>query len=181
MEFTADAKQCSVCKYTKPTHSFSRDRSRLDGCSGTCKDCKRSYDAKYNTTRRTKARPTPSSTASDMSDTEPPTLPDTGSTVHDTLYVMRYEFDPCGTMGLKIGRAADVPARARQLGASHNFRMHVLATFTGWGFLETRVHAILAANRATGGSGREWFDVPLDSALSVIAVAMRTERASTAN
>ena len=108
----------------------------------------------------------------------PPPVADTGSTAHDALYIMRYDFDPCGTMGLKIGRAADVQVRARQLGTSHNFHMHVLATCPGMGFLESRVHAMLADSRPNGGSGREWFDVPLDSALSVIAVAMRTERAS---
>ena len=137
-----------------------------------CKECKRDYEAKRRA-NRAKPPPTPSTTASDMSDAEP-TLPDTGSTAHDALYVMRYDFDPCGTMGLKIGRAADVQARARQLGTGHNFRMHVLATFPGMGFLESRVHAMLADSRSNGGSGREWFDVPLDTALSVIAVAMRT-------
>ena len=157
---------CSKCKHEPRiyrTHKY-------------CKECKRDYEAN----RRAKPPLTPSTTASDMSDTEPPTLPDTGSTVHDTLYVMRYDFDPCGTMGLKIGRATDVQVRARQLATSHNFRMHVLATFTGWGFLESRVHAMLAASRATGGSGREWFDVSLDNACSVIAAAMFNDRASAA-
>ena len=72
-------------------------------------------------------------------------------------------------MGLKIGRACDVGARALQLGAGHAFRMHVLATFPGLGHLEQHVHAILASSRVTTGRGREWFNTPLDSVLHAIA------------
>ena len=178
MDLTADSKRCSRCAAHKPRQEFHQDSKSRDGLSYICKACRGAINAQRYAQR---ARPTqtPSTTASDMSDAEH-TLPpaDTGGTGQDALYVMRYDFDPCGTLGLKVGRAADVQARAHQLGASHNFRMVVLATLPCLGFLESRVHAMLADRRANGGSGREWFDVPLDTALSVIAVAMRTERAS---
>ena len=139
-----------------------------------CKECKRDYENKRCASLRVNAPPTPSTTASDMSDSEP-TLPpaDTGSTPQDTLYVLRYEFDPCGTMGLKIGRAACVDARVRQLEASHNFRLIVLATFPRLGRLEARVHAMLSESRAREGRGREWFHAPLDTVLHTIALAAR--------
>ena len=107
-----------------------------------------------------------------MSDSEP-ALPDTGSTAQDCLYVLRYDFDPCGTMGLKIGRAACVETRVRQLEASHNFRLVVLATFPGLGCLESRIHSLLSESRAREGRGREWFCAPLDNVLHTIALAMR--------
>ena len=105
--------------------------------------------------------------------TTPPRAADTGSTSSDALYVLRYDFDPCGTMGLKIGRAACVEARVRQLEASHNFRLVILATFPGLGYSEQRVHAMLAESRAREGRGREWFNVPLGTALHAIGMALR--------
>ena len=172
MDLTADAKHCPGCKNTKPAHAFHRDRNKPGGCSGICKVCKRDYDA----TKRAKAPPPPS-TASDMSDADdgcvtPPRPADTGSTSQDALYVLRYDFDPCGTMGLKIGRAACVQTRVRQLETSHNFRLIVLATFPGLGHLEPRVHALLSESRAREGRGREWFCAPLDTVLHTIALAM---------
>jgi len=144
---------------------------------GYCRGCRRDYNARYRAQNRARcaaARPTPSTTASDMSDSEP-TLPlaDTGSTSQDALYVLRYEFDPCGTMGLKIGRAACVDARVRQLEASHNFRLVILATFPRLGRLEARVHAMLSESRAHEGRGREWFYASPDTVLHTIALAMR--------
>ena len=105
-------------------------------------------------------------------DATPPRA-DTGSTSEDALYVLRYEFDPCGTMGVKIGRAACVETRVRQLEACHNFRLIVLATFPGLGHLEAHVHAMLSESRAREGRGREWFHAPLDTVLHTIALATR--------
>eukprot|EP00969_Alexandrium_andersonii_P159747 7058545-Alexandrium_andersonii.AAC.1 len=85
-------------------------------------------------------------------------------------------YDNLDVEALKIGRAADVEARARQLEAGHNFRMRPLATFPGQGYLEPRVHGMLAHNRASGGRGREWFAVSLDAALHAVALALRAER-----
>eukprot|EP00973_Karenia_brevis_P040322 5570416-Karenia_brevis.AAC.1 len=42
------------------------------------------------------------------------------------LYLMRYEFDPCGTMGVKIGRTKNLAARVAKIEEGHNFRMKVL-------------------------------------------------------
>ena len=75
-------------------------------------------------------------------------------------------------MGLKLGRACNVDARAIQLAKGHAFRMHILATFPGLGHFERHVHAILAADRVTTGRGIEWFCTPLDTVLHAIAGLM---------
>ena len=180
MDLEAASKYCHGCDACKPPQDFHRHLSSRDGLYHICKDCRRAYNAEYYT-RRTKPPPTPATTANDMSDGDdgcvtPPRAADTGSTAIDALYVIKYDFDPCGTMGLKIGRAACVETRVRQLEASHNFRLIVLATFPGLGHLEARVHAMLSESRAREGRGREWFCAPLDTVLHTIALATR-ERA----
>ncbi len=87
------------------------------------------------------------------------------------LYLMRYEFDPCGTMGIKVGRSKNLPARVHELEMSHNFRMKVLRVYRGWGNLETIVKELLKSKRATGGSGTEWYDVSFATAMKAVALA----------
>ena len=166
-----DTKYCKDCRDYKSRQDFHPHPATKDRLYSICKACRKNYNAQYRA-RRATAPPTPSTTASDMSDSEP-TLPlaDTGSTAQDCLYVLRYEFDPCGAMGLKIGRAACVETRIRQLEGSHNFRLVVLATFPGLGYLELRVHSMLSESRAREGRGREWFCAPFDSVLHTIALA----------
>jgi hypothetical protein len=45
------------------------------------------------------------------------------------LYFMRYEFDPCQTLGMKIGRSQNVSLRKAQQEAGHAFRMKVLCAY----------------------------------------------------
>ena len=87
------------------------------------------------------------------------------------LYLMRYEFDPCGTMGVKIGRTKNLAARVVQIESGQNFRMKVLRVYRGLGNLEPLVHTLLASRRARGGPGTEWFDVSFSAAMKAVALA----------
>ena len=87
------------------------------------------------------------------------------------LYIMRYEFDPCGTMGVKIGRTKNIAVRVADFEDGHNFRMKVLRTYRGMGNLENLVHTLLASRRASGGPGKEWFDVTFSAAMKAVALA----------
>ena len=87
------------------------------------------------------------------------------------LYLMRYEFDPCGTMGIKVGRSKNLPARVRELEMSHNFRMKVLRVYRGLGNLEPMVKELLKSKRANGGAGTEWYDVSFATAMKAVALA----------
>ena len=87
------------------------------------------------------------------------------------LYIMRYEFDPCNTMGVKIGRTKNLAARVADIEEGHNFRMKVLRVYRGLGNLENLVHALLASRRANGGPGTEWFDVSFSAAMKAVALA----------
>ena len=87
------------------------------------------------------------------------------------LYIMRYEFDPCGTMGVKIGRTKNLGARVAHFEDGHNFRMKVLRVYRGLGNLEPLVHELLASRRASGGAGKEWFDVSFSAAMKAVALA----------
>ena len=87
------------------------------------------------------------------------------------LYIFRYEFDPCGTMGLKIGRSENVSMQKAQMEQDHNFEMKVLRVYTGCGHLETIVHKLLSTKRSTTGSSREWFDCQFDTAMLAVRLA----------
>jgi hypothetical protein len=87
------------------------------------------------------------------------------------LYIMRYDFDPCQTMGCKIGRSQSVALRARQLAEGHCFEMKVLRVYTGCGHLEPVVHQLLSTKRTGSGLSREWFDVSFDTAMLAIRLA----------
>ena len=87
------------------------------------------------------------------------------------LYIMRYEFDPCNTMGVKIGRTKNLAARVADIEDGHNFRMKVLRVYRGLGNLENLVHALLASRRASSGPGKEWFDVTFSAAMKAVALA----------
>ena len=87
------------------------------------------------------------------------------------LYIMRYEFDPCGTMGVKIGRTKNLAARVARIEDGQNFRMKVLRSYRGLGDLEPLVKQLLASRRASGGPGTEWFDVSFAAAMKAVALA----------
>jgi hypothetical protein len=89
----------------------------------------------------------------------------------DSLYIMRYIWSDSP---LKVGRARDVEARARQLEAGHCFRLQVLAIFPGKGYIERKVHEYLSTYRVKTGRGREWFKVEPGQAFSAVAYVLST-------
>ena len=151
---------CPVCRQSD------KRVPRMPGQS-YCRPCKNQRDRERRANKRAGTPSTITPTDSELSDSE---SSQAGANC-DTLYVMCYDFDPCHTMGLKIGRTSDVDARALQLGRGHAFRMHVLATFPGLGHIEHHVHSLLSSSRATTGRGIEWFHSPLSSVLHAIAVS----------
>ena len=158
-----DEPDCTVCK--KEDTCVPRMKN-----NAYCRPCRNKLDRYRGARKRVVSTPstiTPSD--SELNDSES-SQPET-CTRCDSLYVMCYDFDPCHTMGLKVGRASNVDARALQLGKGHAFRMHVLATFPGLGRIEHHVHSLLSSSRATTGRGIEWFHSPLSSVLHAIAVS----------
>ena len=87
------------------------------------------------------------------------------------LYLMRYEFDPCGTMGVKIGRTKNLASRVEQMERAHCFRMKVLRVYRGLGNLEPIVKRLLASRQATAGAGTEWYNVSFATAMKAVALA----------
>ena len=87
------------------------------------------------------------------------------------LYLLRYDFDPCQTMGIKVGRSENVSMRKAQLEEGHAFQCKILRVYPGCGHLEYMVHKLLACKRITGGSSREWFDVSFDTAMLAVRLA----------
>ena len=61
----------------------------------------------------------------------------------------------------------------------HPFRIKVLATFAGQGYLESRIHKRLAHRCVKLGSGPEWFDVSIEEAVREVSQAMDHAAAST--
>ena len=65
---------------------------------------------------------------------------------------------------IKIGRSANPEERAKQLGASHPFRIKVEFSYGGKGFLEKTLHDRLKHRRVEGGLGREWYKLTPEQA-----------------
>ena len=90
-------------------------------------------------------------------------------TSKDALYVMRYVHD---SGHVKIGRSRNVEGRRAALEAGQNHRVEVLVIFPNKGHLESRIHAHFEGRRSTQGAGREWFAIPTDEAVGVVAKAL---------
>ena len=81
------------------------------------------------------------------------------------LYVMKYSNDQTV---VKIGKSNNVERRRRELEASQNFRVEILAIFPGKGELDPKVHERLAGCRSTAGAGKEWFNIPVGDGVVVV-------------
>jgi hypothetical protein len=90
------------------------------------------------------------------------------------LYIMAISTDPTGAFhGLKVGRSSNIPQRAMNLSASMPFNIVVLAIYPGAGWIEEKVHTMLASSRNTSGRGREWFHASLTHTLHAVACALQ--------
>ena len=90
------------------------------------------------------------------------------SSILGSLYVMENSRIPSE---LKIGRSRNCFKRARQMSASHNFEMKIIAIFPEAGCREGVVHSMLHKDRVPGRS-REFFKVSRKRAFSAISAAM---------
>ena len=87
----------------------------------------------------------------------------------ETLYVMR---NPLLPDMVKIGKAADVAKRAKELGSSQPFTIEICFQYEGYGVLEYIIHDRLREHRVLGGTGREWFAVQAELADGIIRGAI---------
>ena len=162
---------CSYCKRRLPFSSFA-----ASSCT-YCKPCKRKYDTEWRLRNREKLQQVSKDNFTRRRDQHlQSTAFDDVMSEHEGdderhLYIMRYEFDPCGTMGHKIGRTQNLAARVEQLERSHAFRMKVLRVYRGMGHLEPVVKELLASRRLHTGAGTEWYDVTFAAAMKAIALA----------
>ena len=150
------------CKQFLPATSFYKNIAQPSGFSSFCKACHN--QARSNQRYYRKERNACSSVYSDMTD-------DSVGEAHDHLYIMRYQFDHCGVLGVNIGRTTNVVERVYQKELSHNFRMQVLRVYKQQGDLEKSVHRLLAPRQMHEGAGTEWFDVGFATAMKAVALA----------
>ena len=61
---------------------------------------------------------------------------------------------------MKIGRAKNPFMRLASLSQSQNFHIHLIKSWQGLGYLESRLHAQFSDFRVPNCPGREWFGLP---------------------
>ena len=138
-------KVCTRCNEEQPLDNFHKDTTKPGGLRYWCKICISKKNASYHKKRRV-----------DLEDTSMEADDTT-----DALYVMSNSLLP-GM--IKIGRSTNPEERAKQLGASHPFRIKVELSYGGKGFLEKTLHDRLKHRRVEGGLGREWFRLTAEQA-----------------
>ena len=128
------------CSTCKTTKPTTEFYKSGDGFQAYCRDCMKEYRKK--------------NTDDDKPD-------------ENALYILSYEHNLSGPF--KIGRTNCVEARVAQLEASHCFRIVVHAVFPQRGGLEKRVRERLATYQVQGFRGKEWFNCPLSTSVTVVA------------
>ena len=156
-------KKCAKCQDLKPLEYYHKDIGKKDGLCSYCKPCNITNAANYQKKRRVETED-PSETPEQVHDVEP--CKDTGA---DSLYIMSNSLLPDI---VKIGRSSNPEERAKQLGASHPFRLRVECSYGGKGFLEKSVHDRLKHRRVEGGLGREWYRLKAEQADTLIRASI---------
>ena len=153
-------KMCTRCKDPQLLENFHKDCTRKDGVNNWCKTCMKSYD-----TKRRRVEPDDThETSEQVQDVEP--CRDTGA---DSLYIMSNSWRPDM---VKIGRSSNPEERAKQMNASHPFRLAIEHSYGGKGFLEKPLHDRLKHRRVEGGPGREWFKLSAEQADTLIRASI---------
>ena len=147
-------RKCSKCQEEKTLDFFHKG-------GAYCKSCRKESDAARNT-RVDKKRPAESEHVSEIEYPEREVEP-------DSLYIMSNSLLPDI---VKIGRSSNPEERAKQLGASHPFRLRVECSYGGKGFLEKSVHDRLKQRRVEGGLGREWYRLKAEQADTLIRASI---------
>ena len=163
-------KPCKSCSQNLPVSSFYKGQVICKPCH---KDCtskwhqdNKEYRKAYDRQRWAKIRAEQA-----LSKEYDEVMSEHEGEATSLLYLMGYEFDPCRTFGIKIGRTDNVAARVKDIEKGHNFRMKVLRVYRGLGNLEPLVHELLASKRMTQGAGTEWFDVSFATAMKAVSLA----------
>ena len=141
-------KRCSKCQEDKPLDAFYKHSGKQSGLQSYCKSC--TCTANAQNARKRRNDPEDVLPESDLSICE-----------GDSLYIMSNSLLPDM---VKIGRSVNPEERAKQLGASHPFRLAVEFSYGGKGFLEKTLHDRLKHRRVEGGHGREWFRLTAEQA-----------------
>ena len=150
---SGSTKRCGRCQEELPLEQFSRATNK-GGYQSTCKSCYKIYWKTYSEKKRGR------DSMEDCRDTV-----DAESNQMDSLYIMSNSLLPDM---VKIGRSNGPEERARNLGASHPFRIVVEHTYGDKGFLEKPIHDRLKHRRVDGGSGREWFNLSVEQADTLV-------------
>ena len=164
-------KRCATCKSYKPLEEFSKDASRRDEKSISCKTCRnlawQCRRKKRDEEGGDNAEEKDESAAPD--EEEPPQKRSRG----DDLYVFKNSRLP----DYKIGRSSDIAARSQALQKSQNFHIQRVATFEGKGHLEDAVRKMLAYCLLPRkvAAGTEWHTCSLQTALAAIGQAIDEE------
>ena len=151
-------KLCTACCEVFPTTFFNRESASPDGLRYLCRAC----ESEDRAERRKRRREQP--------EDEDPEPPRKRKPQEQYLYIMAISDDPNGEYyGFKIGRAADVDARAASLGASLPIEVVEYARFANAGHLERSLHRRFREHRVQARNSREWFKVPYADILRAIA------------
>ena len=146
-------KLCAKCNEEQPLDNFYKDSTKPGGLRNCCKTCVIKQNTQYAKKRRVDSEETP--------------MEQEDST--DALYIMSNSLLPDM---IKIGRSINPEDRARQLGASHPFRIKVECSYGGKGFLEKTLHDRLKHRRVEGGLGKEWFRLRPEQADTLIRASI---------
>ena len=144
-----DLKHCPSCNEYLSIDCFYRESSKKDGLYTYCKICSKDINRK-------KRRSEPAEAPEELFETPSKT---------DSLYIMENSLIP-GIV--KIGRSMNPQERAKQLGASHPFKIVVQYSYGDKGFLERTLHDQLKHRRVEGASGKEWFRITAEQADTLI-------------
>ena len=175
-QFLPPQKGCGRCKCTLALDMFG-PHSRY-GFQSWCKDCFRDYYREGVRRRRTIELPSPAHETEELDEEEEEeAAATTGASDEDGSEASSgqhlYVFANSAMPGiLKVGRAKNIPNRAKQLEKGHPFRIVTRATCPDLGYLEPKVHNILQDKRRHGGSGREWFEASLSEVMHAVACAL---------
>jgi len=147
-------KRCPKCQLEQSLGEFYSSIKTKDGLSFCCKTCFKGYRK-----RPLEVEPDSDACNGRAESSEGP----------DSLYIMENTLLP-GMV--KIGRSACPEERAKQLAASHPFRLIVQYSYGEKGYLEKTLHERLKHRRVEGGVGREWFRLTAEQADTLVKASI---------
>jgi len=138
-----ETKVCTKCHVEKPMTEYRAGKGRT---RNECKSCEAIYYRKWCKARDTGNKEMDTST-------------------DDALYIISISKLP-GIV--KIGRSKNPKNRAYELACSQPFYVNVDREYPEVGFLEMSIHKKLTPYRVEDGAGREWFNISVAQADTII-------------